>query len=103
MAGTKVEVDAYISTLFLESGGVVEEVCACAKVESRCERRGNVETGSCWADSRGESQTGKWAIGSGGTESTWRGSTEDARTGEVIGMEWSRGNVERCVFKSGGL
>src|SRR5258708_27690394 len=91
VAGTKVEVDADISTLFLEGGGVVEEVCACAKVESRCERCGNVEAGSCWADSRGESQTGKWAIGSGSAEWAWRGSTEDARTGEVIGMERSSG------------
>jgi hypothetical protein len=77
VAGAKVEVDADVGTSFLEGGRVVEEVRAGAQVESCCKRRGGVEAGPCKADSRGESEAGEWAIGSGSAQWTWRGSNKE--------------------------
>ena len=55
MAGAEVQVDANVGALFLEVGGVVEEISAGSQVEPGCNWCSNVEAGASQAESRGES------------------------------------------------
>jgi hypothetical protein len=87
VTGAEMKVDADVRAFFLEGRGIAEEICTCAQIESCCERRGDVEAGSCEAHSCGKSQGREWTIGSSGAKGTRRDGNKSCCTREAVCME----------------
>jgi hypothetical protein len=103
MAGAEVQLDANVCALFLEGGGVAEQVSTGAQVELSCEWCGNVEACASEAYPRGESYSGEWAVGLCRGAGSWRTTDEAGCAWGVTGAHRNGVGIERGVLESGGL